>query len=115
MRRLLGLTLVLGLAACLQTRERTAAPTDRSNTDSRSQAEAMEEFARRYGSCDISRLGAFLGATPDADTVDQLLALSGAVVVRIIKPGEPVSLEGNSGRLNVELDREDMMSRFFCG
>ena len=115
MGRLLGIALILGATACAQTQEREGPAVGTSNTQERSQAEAMDEFSRRYGSCALSGTDSFVGAMPDEETIDQLLTLSGALVVRINEPGEPLSLEGNSGRLNIELDWDGTMRRFFCG
>ena len=40
---------------------------------------------------------------------------AGAKEVRVIRPGDPVSMDYSTGRINIELDRQDRAVRFRCG
>ncbi|NVD44205.1 I78 family peptidase inhibitor [Qipengyuania atrilutea] len=40
---------------------------------------------------------------------------AGAKEVRVIRPGDPVSMDYLTGRINIELDRQDRAVRFRCG
>ena len=40
---------------------------------------------------------------------------AGAKEVRVIRPGDPVSMDYSTGRINIELDQQDRAVRFRCG
>jgi hypothetical protein len=63
-----------------------------------------------WDSCGAGRLGGYVGREPD--TLDpQYLPLT----VRIIGPDDPVTEDYSATRLNVDLDRQGLIRRFWCG
>ena len=78
------------------------------------QDSATEEFLRRYASCSVDGLEPFVGQAATADRIEAIQARSGANTVRIIRPGEPVAMDAQTGRLTIELDRNGAMARFTC-
>ena len=50
-----------------------------------------------------------------ASMEERLLAGSGTRVLRIIRPGQPISLDYRSDRLNAELDATGTIRRIYCG
>lgn len=60
--------------------------------------------------CGATRLAGFKGLT-----VDELDEQYLPQVVRALRPGDPVTEDFNPARLNVDLDANGTMTRFWCG
>jgi len=58
-------------------------------------------------------------ATPDSNlvgqSIDVLAAMTFPAPMRIIKPGMVVAQDYNPGRLNIDVDRKDIITRVWCG
>lgn len=59
--------------------------------------------------CGAARLADAIGAPISAVDVDSLRP------VRVIRPGQPVTMDYRFDRLNIELDAEDRVVRVTCG
>jgi hypothetical protein len=55
------------------------------------------------------------GRAFDADLEAQAQRLSGARSVRVIRPGQAVTMDFSPFRLNIELDASDRVLRMRCG
>jgi hypothetical protein len=65
--------------------------------------------------CTAAGAKEYLGQQVDAHNIENARAHSGALRSRVIKPGEPVSMDVDPLRLNVELDAENRIHRLRCG
>ena len=65
--------------------------------------------------CTAASAREYLGRELDAHTVDDARAHAGALRSRVIKPGEPVTMDVDPLRLNVELDQNGRIHRLRCG
>ena len=65
--------------------------------------------------CTAAGAKEYLGQELDAHTIDNARAHAGALRSRVIKPGEPVSMDIDPLRLNVELDDAGRVHRLRCG
>ncbi|MBV7266225.1 I78 family peptidase inhibitor [Erythrobacter ani] len=76
---------------------------------------AVEQFLRANRACKDDELGRFLGMTATEQTISEVKAASGAISVRLLPVGKPVSAEGATGRISIELDEANRISRLYCG
>jgi hypothetical protein len=65
--------------------------------------------------CTAANAKQFLGQELDARNADEARAYAGALRSRIIKPGEPVTMDVDPLRLNVEVDDQGRIHRLRCG
>jgi hypothetical protein len=65
--------------------------------------------------CTAAGAKEYLGQQVDAHNIENARAHAGALRSRVIKPGEPVSMDVDPLRLNVELDAENRIHRLRCG
>jgi Peptidase inhibitor I78 family len=65
--------------------------------------------------CTAANAKQFLGQEMDAHNVDDARAYAGALRSRVIRPGEPVTMDVDPLRLNVELDQNGRIHRLRCG
>jgi peptidase inhibitor I78 family protein len=56
-----------------------------------------------------------VGRPLTADLENEALARSGGGVVRVIRPGQMVTMEFNERRLNIEVDAAGRVIRVRCG
>jgi hypothetical protein len=67
------------------------------------------------GKCSTARLGDFVGKPVTLGLADQALKRAGATVVRVIGPGQAVTMEYREERLNLHLDANSRVDHFTCG
>lgn len=67
------------------------------------------------GECAAEPARLLEGKPFDADIQAQAQRLTGARSVRVIRPGQAVTMDFNSFRLNIELDASDRVLRVRCG
>lgn len=67
------------------------------------------------GECSASSLGNLVGAAATPSLVNRAKRRSGASVVRVLKPGQIVTMEYLNGRLNVNVDDRNRVKSFTCG
>ena len=64
--------------------------------------------------CSVSRAESFVGKPGDAIAEDARIA-AGAQTVRVIRPGQAVTMDYRADRLNLELDDSGILVRVRCG
>jgi len=67
------------------------------------------------GECSASGLGNLVGAAATPSLVNRAKRRAGASVVRVLKPGQIVTMEYLNGRLNVNVDDRNRVKSFTCG
>lgn len=65
--------------------------------------------------CKNEGLDAFVGREPTSEVGTEILAKSGAKVLRWLKPGQIVTMEFRSDRVNVHLNANNRIERVTCG
>ena len=66
--------------------------------------------------CDAAAAQSFVGKEASETTVAEAQAAAGAKgAVRVIKPGQPVTMDYRFDRLNVEVDERNAIVRITCG
>lgn len=65
--------------------------------------------------CDATQAQWIVGKTPAQADLDQAKQDAGASTVRTLKPNQPVTLEFNAGRLNIEVDDKGVVASVRCG
>jgi hypothetical protein len=65
--------------------------------------------------CDASRAAFAIGEPLTPDLMDEAQDAAGAETVRLIRPGQVVTLEYQADRLNIELDDSDRVAALTCG
>jgi hypothetical protein len=71
--------------------------------------------ANPNGACNAELVQGMLGQTATAEQVEQARQHAGARSVRILAPGDAVTLEYNSQRLNIDIDEAEAIQRISCG
>ena len=72
--------------------------------------------AEAAAACHADAAQAFIGKQADEATVAQARQAAGANGdVRVIKPGQPVTMDYRGDRLNVEVDEHGAITRITCG
>ncbi|MCK0745492.1 I78 family peptidase inhibitor [Chromohalobacter nigrandesensis] len=65
--------------------------------------------------CGAKALNDYVGQRADGETVGQLETDSAVERVRVIRPGQAVTMDYRADRLNVKLDDEDTIVELTCG
>jgi len=65
--------------------------------------------------CDASGVQSYTGRSWRVTLNDELLRAARSQVIRVMWPGEPVTLELHPSRLNVLLDRTNTIQQLYCG
>jgi hypothetical protein len=78
-------------------------------------AEAEQVPVRGAGSCDASKAQGLVGKVRSKKLDGDALRLSGARILRWIKPGTMVTMDFRQDRLNLHLDAKDKIIRVACG
>lgn len=96
MRTVRAIAIVALLAGCAPTAKRAPAP------------------AASTG-CDAAKLRAMIGKPYDAAQSDAMRSKAGARLLRVIRPGNMVTMDFREDRLNVKLDAADLILALNCG
>jgi positive regulator of sigma E activity len=67
------------------------------------------------GSCDAVAAQKLIGQAATAGLAAEAQRLSGAEMVRWLRPGQMVTMEYREGRLNIQLDEQNRVSAIRCG
>ena len=67
------------------------------------------------GECSANGLGNLVGGPATPALVNRAKRRAGASVVRVLKPGQIVTMEYLNGRLNVNVDDRNRVKSFTCG
>jgi L-fucose isomerase-like protein len=95
---LLIVTLASGLSACT-----TPAPADETATPPTAMA------------CNAEAAQSAIGKVATADVVEQARKDAGAATTRVIKPGQPVTMDYRGDRLNLDVDAANIVTGVRCG
>lgn len=71
--------------------------------------------AQDDGLCDAEKVQHLLDQRISVELAEQARAQAGARQLRVINPNQPVTLEYNPQRLNIEIDDADSIIRLSCG
>jgi hypothetical protein len=55
------------------------------------------------------------GQTLDSNVEREILTASGAAIVRVLKPGDPASMDFNDSRVNIQVDDAGRILSVRCG
>ncbi|OWJ89386.1 hypothetical protein B6S59_30950 [Pseudomonas sp. A46] len=99
------------LAGCSSTDKATEPKAAAPATESSSSA-AAPSFT---GSCDSSAVASFVGKKADGALLEQAQRQSGAETARVLRPHQPVTMEYNSRRLNIDVDDAGVVKQLSCG
>ena len=67
------------------------------------------------GTCNAEAVQDMLGEIATAEQVEQARQQAGAHSVRVLAPGDAVTLDYNSRRLNIDIDEAEVIGRISCG
>lgn len=67
------------------------------------------------GSCNASGAQFALGGTANAALVEEARVRSGSFIARVIRAGQPVTMEFNGQRLNLEVNGANTVMQVRCG
>jgi len=70
---------------------------------------------RPPGECDAGPAHIALGRTITPGVREEARKASGAEIVRVLTPGEVITMEYNPKRLNLQLNRDNVVARATCG
>ena len=65
--------------------------------------------------CDAIPVQRWVGRKITATTEAVILKDSGADVTRLIRPGEAITMDYQTDRINLELDQRGYLARIYCG
>jgi hypothetical protein len=97
---LMGSLLAVSMAACSSTPAGDGAPA--------TPADAM-------AGCNADAAQSAVGKQATADVVEQARKVAGAQVARTLKPGQMVTMEFREGRLNLQVDDNNVVTEVRCG
>jgi len=78
-------------------------------------AQAAGEPAPAPSQCDASQVFGLVGKTLDEAGIEQARIDANASRVRVLKPGQAVTLEFDGERLNIETDAQGLVTDLRCG
>ena len=64
--------------------------------------------------CGADKLGNFINVLPTSDILDQIKARIGDKAIRVINPGDAVTMDFRPDRLNVEAGADGRIKQFRC-
>ena len=67
------------------------------------------------GQCDASKATLAIGKAATADVVEQIRIQTGSEVARVIKPRQPVTMDYNVARVNVNVNESNAIVSVTCG
>lgn len=76
---------------------------------------AAPQPAEPHAGCQAEALPGLLGKPATAERVEQARQQTGAKTVRVLAPGDAVTLDYDSQRLNIDIDEAELIQRVSCG
>lgn len=67
------------------------------------------------GACNAEAAQAFVGQVATPDVVEKARVAAGAEMARVLKPGQVVTMEYRSGRLNLDVNEGNVVTGARCG
>lgn len=77
--------------------------------------EQADQPANLDGRCNAEAVQNLLGQTVTRELVDQAQSQAGAQTTRVLSPGDAVTMDYNSQRLNIDIDEAESIVRITCG
>lgn len=123
-----GALVSLFLAACMQdgtamveieernginTSAEETPPVSRRLADTRS--DLMQQIPVAFETCDIEAVQGWIGRQFSLASETALRQASGASTLRLLRPGQAISMDYQSDRLTIELDGADIILALRCG
>lgn len=71
--------------------------------------------ANTNGKCSAEAAQSLLGQTASAEVVEKAREQSGARTARVLSPGDMVTLDYDSQRLNIDITEAEIIERISCG
>lgn len=113
--------LLLSVAACAPARDATTGSPAADDAEPPAMAAPRDAGQTRVprnaltGNCDAKAAQSLVGQVATPEIAEQARAAAGARGVRVLKPGQMVTLEHNPGRLNLDVDEDNVIIRARCG
>jgi hypothetical protein len=102
------LLLSLAVAACGATNTPTA-------SEARPASPPGEAAAPAEDGCGVSKLTAYRNALPTSDVLAAIRKIVGERPLRVINPGDAVTMDYSPSRLNIETGEDGRIKTFRCG
>lgn len=116
---LLAAAMALALGACSPQPDDPADPAARADATAMpsdiDQADPREPATPAADPCDASAVQPLVGQEATTEVVEQARLDAGAETVRTLRPGQAVTLEYLDGRLNVDVDEDNLITGLRCG
>jgi len=113
-RKLLTLALAAGLAGCAAGPQRAGNATQQPAAPAGQTAQAGTPSASR-AACDAQPIQNMLGQAFSERVSESARQGSGSRSVRVLRPGEVMTMEYNATRLNIILDKSNAIEALRCG
>jgi hypothetical protein len=116
--------LLLSLSACAPARDAAGdapsaddpePPAVAAPAEPREPGEAPEPRDAFTGTCDAKAAQSLVGKVATPDVAEQARTAAGAKGVRVLKPGQMVTMEYRAGRLNLDVDGDNVITAVRCG
>ncbi|WP_430293237.1 I78 family peptidase inhibitor [Pseudomonas sp. B1-22] len=85
------------------------------DTSSDTASQASQTPSEQSASCDAKAAQALIGKIIDPTLTEQARRDAGASVARVLRPHQPVTMEYNSQRLNIDVDDHQVVQQVNCG
>lgn len=95
--------------------QQPAPPIPASDAAAANRAPAAARPSPTVDSCGAGKLGAHLDQLPTTGVMDDVRKAIGHERIRVIKPGDAVTMDMRPDRLNVELGEDGRIKLFRCG
>lgn len=114
---ILAVLATLGLAACAapEADEQEQALTQSEQRAAEAAQTTADPTPALPGSCDATQVQWTVGKAIGEAETEQARKDAGAATVRVLKPGQPVTMEFNGTRLNIEVDDKGVGVSARCG
>ncbi|WP_242112765.1 I78 family peptidase inhibitor [Luteimonas aquatica] len=113
MRALLVLSVVLSLSACAH--DPAGAQDAAASTPPAAGSTPETPVDPMPADCNAAAAQSYVGQAASDANLDAVRGATGAKNVRVIKPGDAVTMDFRSDRLNIELDAQGRIARIGCG
>lgn len=112
----LAAVLALSLGACASSQDDTAPSAPSAPPTSATEATPATPPGDAAAQCNAGAAQSFVGREATETTVAEAQTAAGATgAVRVIKPGQAVTMDFRGDRLNVEVDERNAIVRITCG
>ena len=101
-RILFAATLTFSFAACAANPPTTPEPTP-------------EPAPPMAAACDASKVQSAVGQIASQDVVDKVVQDSGSSTSRVLKPGQPMTMDYREDRVNIHVDDKNTITEVKCG